>query len=116
MAITFVGSNTGSAVGTSAVTVSLPAMLQGDMVLVITGTPEDLTAAAGPPTTAGYTTIPDQKLGSSQPGRLHTSYKFMGATPDTSVAITASDSGIGLATRGTGVSWGEYQPLRWMWR
>jgi hypothetical protein len=98
MAISFVGNNLASVTGPTVLTLSLPAMLQGDMVLIITATPEDLAGPARPPTTAGYTTILDQKWGIPAAGRLHTSYKFMGATPDGSVTITASASGMGLAT------------------
>jgi hypothetical protein len=96
MAISFVGSNTGSANGT-AVTMSLPASLQGDMVLVISGA-TNKTTGVGLPSTAGYTTIGEYLIGLPVDLKLAAAYKFMGSTPDSSVTVTAAPSGMSVAT------------------
>ena len=93
MAITFVGSNTATNIAGTAITLSLPAANQNDLVIVVTGCQNE--TKGGPPSTAGYTAIADVLHTSDC--RLHVSYKFMGSTPDPSVSIPATGVGtIGL--------------------
>src|SRR5580765_7534795 len=96
MAITFVGSNTQTANSSTAISLSLPASNSGDLVIVVTG--NQVEAKGGAPSTSGYTAIANL-LHSTGDLRLHASYKFMGATPDTLVSVpTASSNDCALTT------------------
>jgi hypothetical protein len=86
LSITFVGSNTWPVnPDGNDVNFSLPASVQGDLVLIISGCSSN---AAGPPSTAGYTSVSDTTPIGGE--RLCIYRKFMGATPDTTVNITGT--------------------------
>lgn len=96
MSITFVGSNTQTRLSDTPISLTLPASNQNDLVLVFT-TCQDETKG-GPPSTSGYTTISDltATIGNL---RFTASYKFMGATPDTTVSVPGPGTTTpGLAT------------------
>lgn len=90
MTITYVGSNTATTNSGLDLIINLPAMIQNDLVLVFSGSRTE-TGSSGVPSTSGYTLVSDQKLVSAN-GRLYVAYKFMGATPNSSVTITGTGS------------------------
>lgn len=104
MAISFVGSHVGTHAATSAQTIAFsnlrneanaqPTLLEGDIVLVaveVSTANVDRTQAQLTP--SGYTAAhTDRYENDSNDSNFLVSYKVMGATPDTSVAIPASNA------------------------
>jgi hypothetical protein len=103
--ISFVGSYASTHNATSAQTVAFsnlrdaanaqPTLLEGDLVIVVTTIAHSAQMADGtltPTTPTGYQGVYSPNLGAndSHDSNTQASYKFMGATPDTSVAIRAS--------------------------
>jgi hypothetical protein len=101
-AISFVGS--GSGAGSSGTTTfpfssllgsdgTVPVVQTGDLIIVLQGSRYTSAIQLTPP--AGYTTaIPRiAAVGSSHTALLQLCYKFMGGTPDTSVAVPGSSGG-----------------------
>lgn len=90
MAITVVGTAEGSNQNGLALTITLPTVLQDDIVYVFTGTGNEGTAAPGL-NTSGYTEL--FNLDDTSAG-LRCFRKVMGASPDTTVQVTAQFNGI----------------------
>lgn len=88
MAISFVGSAENSAINGADVTLTLPAMLQDDLVIVAYGVGDndnvDFNMAM---VTAGYTEVADLFSDDTQDANLGVYWKVMGATPDTSAVV-----------------------------
>lgn len=108
MAITFVGSVTGTGASASFnISLSGLGLQQGDLVIVATGY-VTVGGADGNPgvSTSGYTEIADLYSNDSREAQFSVNYKLMGATPDTSVTCNGSGSaslgaaGIAYALRG----------------
>jgi len=103
MAITFVGSYVGTHAATSAQTVNFsnlrdeanatPTLQQGDLVLVAVENASTVDRTQAQLTPSGYTALhTDNYQNDSNDSNFLVSRKFMGATPDTSVAIPASNA------------------------
>ena len=103
MAITFVGSYVGTHAATSAQTVNFsllrnesnaaPTLLEGDLVLVGVNNASTVNRPEGALTPSGYTaSITSLYANDSNDVNLQVAYKVMGASPDTSVAIPASNA------------------------
>lgn len=111
MAITFVGSHVGTHAATSAQTVNFtnlrdesnaqPTLQQGDLVLVAVENASTVNRTQAQLTPSGYTAAhTDDYRNDSNDSNFLVSYKVMGSTPDTSVAIPASNAttaGVGYA-------------------
>jgi VCBS repeat-containing protein len=73
--------------------ITLPTgLLEGDLVIVATGFYQKGNFNPGVVSPAGYTEVADLWADDSGDTNLSVSYKFMGATPDTSVTVTGSAS------------------------
>lgn len=103
MAITFVGSYVGTHAATSAQTVNFsnlrdasnntPTLQEGDLVLVAVENASTVDRTQAQLTPSGYTALhTDDYRNDSNDSNFLVSRKFMGATPDTSVAIPASNA------------------------
>lgn len=103
MAITFVGSHVGTHAATTAQTVNFsslldaggatPTLLQGDYVLVAVENASTVNRTQAQLTPSGYSALhTDDYQNDSNDSNFQVSGKFMGATPDTSVAIPASNA------------------------
>jgi hypothetical protein len=103
MAITFVGSYVGTHAATSAQTVNFsnlrdesnaqPTLQQNDYVLVAVENASTVDRTQAQLTPSGYTALhTDNYQNDSNDSNFLVSAKFMGATPDTSVAIPASNA------------------------
>ena len=103
MAITFVGSYVGTHAATSAQTVNFsllrnesnaaPTLLEGDLVLVAVENASTVDRTQAQLTPSGYDPVhTDDFRADSNDSNFLVSEKFMGATPDTSVAIPASNA------------------------
>lgn len=108
MAITFVGSATGTGASASFnISLSGLGLQQGDLVIVATGY-VTVGGANGNPgvSTSGYTEVADLFSDDGREAQFSVNYKLMGATPDTTVACNGSGSaslgaaGIAYALRG----------------
>lgn len=88
MAISFIGSAEGSATNGGNVTLTLPAMIQNDLVIVTYGIGDnddvDFIMAM---VTAGYTKVADLFANDVQDTNLAVFWKVMGATPDTTAEV-----------------------------
>ena len=104
MAITFVGSGDAATINGGDPTITLPSMLQDDLVVVVAGDSQQLATVGF--TTAGYTTFISGLQHSGSGPILWAGYKFMGASPDASVQVsnnsgsTHSCSAVALVFRG----------------
>lgn len=103
MAISFVGSHVGAHAATSAQTVNFssllnesggaPTLQQGDIVFVAVENASTVDRTRAQLTPSGYTAAhTDDYRNDSNDSNFLVSYKVMGATPDTSVAIPASNA------------------------
>lgn len=103
MAITFVGSYVGTHAATSAQTVNFsnlrdeanaqPTLQEGDLVLVAVENASTVDRTQAQLTPSGYTALhTDDYRNDSNDSNFLVSRKFMGSTPDTSVAIPASNA------------------------
>lgn len=103
MAITFVGSYVGTHAATSAQTVNFsnlrdasnntPTLAEGDLVLVAVENASTVDRTQAQLTPSGYTALhTDYYRNDSNDSNFLVSRKFMGSTPDTSVAIPASNA------------------------
>jgi len=112
MTISFIGSYVGTHAATSAQTVNFsnlrdeanaqPTLLEGDLVLVAVNNASTVNRTNAELTPSGYTEVSATDLyqNDSNDVNLLVSRKFMGASPDTSVAIPASNAttaGVGYA-------------------
>ena len=111
MAITFVGSHVGTHAAVTAQTVNFssllnesggtPTLQQGDIVLVAVENASTVDRTQAQLTPSGYTAAhTDNYQNDSNDSNFLVSYKVMGVTPDTSVAIPASNAttaGVGYA-------------------
>ncbi len=87
---TFIGSAVATAINGGTATVTLPAgMQQDDIVVVFHGIPGNVVPAAAP---SGYTSITTATPGGVAASAMRASYKFMGAIPDTTVACAGTGS------------------------
>jgi hypothetical protein len=110
MAISFVGAGIPLAIsGNFSIDVTLPAMQQGDVVIVAWGVGDnDDVDADLAPTTAGYTEVADLFANDTQDCHLGVFYKFMGASPDATVTVpaqggsNATSAVVALVFRGVG--------------
>lgn len=103
MAITFVGSGVGTHAATSAQTYNFsnlrdaanaaPTLAQGDIVYVAVENSSTVNRGAGALVPSGYTAAHTADYrNDSNDSNFQVSYKVMGATPDTSVSIPASNA------------------------
>ena len=103
MAITFIGSYVGTHAATSAQTINFsllrnesnaaPTLLEGDVVLVAVNNASTVNRPEGALTPSGYTaSITSLYANDSNDVNLQVAYKVMGVTPDTTVAIPASNA------------------------
>ena len=103
MPITFVGSHVGTHAATSAQTVNFstlrdasnntPTLQEGDLVLVAVENASTVDRTQAQLTPSGYTALhTDDYRNDSNDSNFLVSRKFMGSTPDTSVAIPASNA------------------------
>lgn len=104
MAISFVGSYSGTHAATTTQTIAFanlrnasgnaPILQEGDLVIVGCNNAGTTNLADGVLTPTGYTAIfsPNLYANDSNDTNFQVCYKFMGATPDTSVGIRASNS------------------------
>lgn len=104
MPISFVGSFAGTHAATTAQTVAFsnlrnasgvaPTLQQWDLVVVCVNNASTTNRPDGSLTPSGYTGIftPNLYANDTNDANLQVSYKFMGATPDTSVAIPGSNA------------------------
>lgn len=99
MAITFVGSGENSSSNGAAITITLPSMVQGDVVYVGLGTGGGTTALDV--TTSGYTELPGSPISTPVPEPFGGMWrKVQGASPDSTVASgsgTADKAQAGIA-------------------
>lgn len=93
MALSFVGSASGSATGGNDVTVTLPAGTQEDDVVFLGYFVEDENDVDMAPNTSGYTELADVYRAHTVDANLGVFYKAMGASPDTSVTCPGRGSG-----------------------
>jgi len=93
MAITFVGSATGSTgtSGDASFTITLPATQENDIVIVAVGWSSPSDDAPGV-STSGYTEIAEIYADDNADANLSVSWKLMGATPDTEVICLTRNS------------------------
>lgn len=90
MAISFVGSATGTSVAAN-YDVTLPTVQPGDLALVLTGTANDDNIDVGV-NTAGYTELFDLYVNDSRDTNFAAAYKIMGEPPDTVVNVIGSNA------------------------
>jgi hypothetical protein len=93
LSITFVGSNTQVKNDGNAISMSLPASAQGDLVVVFTACRDE--SKGGSPV-GGYTEIANMLYTGANALRFHASYKFMGAIQDTLVGVPGTGTSTGL--------------------
>lgn len=89
MAISFIGKAESSAINGADVTITLPAMQQGDLVIVAgaIGDNDSVATLTMSMVTAGYATVADLFADDTQDVDMGVFWKVMGATPDTTAVF-----------------------------